>query len=457
MSVVDSVSVVELKGVEMVMERGMEVFDAKLCVSDDLMRRLVSSSQDMITCSVKFLASKYGFNADEALEMLCLNNVKVERKSKVIKEKSKKEVAVKKVKSAFPLPYNGELKEECCMALRQNSGLYTQCDGLRKEGRDYCVKCEKQMEKKGLELPEFGTIKERNAVGIYEFVDPKGKKPVAYTKIMKKYKISEEDVLNEASKMNMEINREHFIYVEERKRGRPSKGDKKEAKEKGPKGRPKKTKTVLEIEGDGDDLFASLVAEANECDNGDILEDTLSVNSKKGKTEEEKEAEKAEKEAKKQAEKEEKEAKKKAEQAEKEAKKQAEKEEKEAKKQAEKAEKEAKKLAEKAEKEAKKQAEKAEKAEKEAKKKSDKEEKKEEEEDEEPDVVKKIVFEDKKYLKSKKTGIIYDYERYVKEGDQVIVGKWNEELNKIDFNETEEEDEEEEEEVEEEDGENEEN
>jgi len=54
--------------------------------------------------------------------------------------------------------------------------------------------------------------------------------------------------------------------------------------------------------------------------------------------------------------------------------------------------------------------------------------------EEEPDVVKKIEFEGKKYLKSKKSGIIYDYQEYVKNGEQVMVGKWNESKNKIDFN-----------------------
>jgi hypothetical protein len=48
-------------------------------------------------------------------------------------------------------------------------------------------------------------------------------------------------------------------------------------------------------------------------------------------------------------------------------------------------------------------------------------------------------------LKSKKTGIIYDYNEYTKNGDQVVVGKWNEASNKIDFNQVEDEEEEEEE------------
>ena len=55
---------------------------------------------------------------------------------------------------------------------------------------------------------------------------------------------------------------------------------------------------------------------------------------------------------------------------------------------------------------------------------------------EEADVVKKIMFEGKKYLKSKNTGIIYNME-------QDVIGKWNEEKNRIDFDETGEESEEE--------------
>ena len=52
----------------------------------------------------------------------------------------------------------------------------------------------------------------------------------------------------------------------------------------------------------------------------------------------------------------------------------------------------------------------------------------EEEKEEEADVVKKFEFEGAKYLKSKKTGIIYNM-------DQEVVGKWNEKTQKIDFEE----------------------
>ena len=56
------------------------------------------------------------------------------------------------------------------------------------------------------------------------------------------------------------------------------------------------------------------------------------------------------------------------------------------------------------------------------------------EEDVEEDTVKKVTIDGKKYLKSKKTGVLYDYDKYINEGDQIIIGTWNQELNKIDYN-----------------------
>jgi colicin import membrane protein len=303
------------------------------------------------------------------------------------------------------------------------------------------------MKKTGAEVPEYGTIQQRQAVGIFSYVDPKGRSPTAYIKVMKKYKVTREQVVEEASKLGMNIDENHFVAPEvDAKRGRPS--TKKEVKEKGVKGRPKKEKKVLAIEGDEEDLFASLVAQANE-----ESEEMVIKSNKKMKSEEEKEAErlekekaKAEKEAKLAAERLEKEAKIAAEKAEKEAKLAAEKAEREAKKETERLEKEAKKAAAeqvKKEKEEKLAAEKGAKdAAKKSKTKTDTkkskvakavEEEDEQEEDEEPDVVKKIEFDGKKYLKSKKTGIVYDYNEYVNNQEQVVVGKWNDKTNKIDF------------------------
>lgn len=431
-------------------------FNASVYVSEQLNRQLINMSQDLAYRCIGECAMRYGFDAEEAYRLLGLAMIKVERKAP-IKGKSTKSPKVAMPKASFPLPYNGEFNDSCCYALRQNNGLYTQCTGARKGEKgspdvraQFCKGCATTMQKTGAEVPEYGTIQQRMAVDIFEYVDPKGRKPIAYTKVMKKYKINEEQVLEEAAKLNIIINTDHFVVPEETKRGRPK--AEKEPKAKGAKGRPKKEKKVLMIEGDDEDLFASLVADAQE------EEFEVAPKKKAGKSDEEKEAERLAKEAEKEAKrlaaelaKAEKEAKLAAEKAEKEAKKEAERLAREAKKQAEEEEKEKKRLA--AE-EAKKDKEKklaAEKAAKEAAK-SQKTSKKatpkgspdglEPVEDKEPDVVKKIEFEGKKYLKSKKTGIVYDYNEYVKNGEQVVVGKWNDSTNKIEFSASEEEEEE---------------
>lgn len=432
-------------------------FESSVYVNEQLNRLMVNAAQDLAQRSIKAAAEHYNFDAEEAVRLLGLVNVKLNR-ARPVEVKSKKEKVVV-AKAAFPMPYNGEFNDACCYALRQNSGLYTQCQAVRKSNGDFCKQCQVLADKtEG--VPEYGTIQMRQAVGIFEYTDPKGRKPVAYTKVMKKYKIDQEKVLDEAGKFNIIINAEHFVVAEvDSKRGRP-KAEKVPKEAKGSKGRPKKAKKVLQIEGDDDDLFASLVADANNNSGDEAViapKSKTTDGKKKGKSEEEKEAERLAKESEKEAKKlalenakAEKEAKLAAEKAEKEAKKEAERVAREEKKKAEEAEKEAKKLALEVAKKEKEEKLAAEKAAKESKTKKAPEGKaaapkaaQVPEVEEEPDVVKKIEFEGKKYLKSKKSGIIYDYQEYVKNGEQVMVGKWNESKNKIDFNNSDEESEEE--------------
>jgi hypothetical protein len=431
-------------------------FESAVYVNEQLNRLMVNAAQDLAQRSIKACAEHYNFDAEEAQRLLGLMNVKLSR-ARPVEEKPKK-VKVIVAKAAFPMPYNGEFNDACCFALRQNSGLYTQCQAVRKskttDGKngDFCKQCQVLADKtEG--VPEYGTIQMRQAVGIFEYTDPKGRKPVAYTKVMKKYKIDQEKVLEEAGKFNVQINAEHFVVAEvDSKRGRPSSQKEKAPKEaKGSKGRPKKAKKVLQIEGDDDDLFASLVADANN-NSGDeavIAPKTKSTEAKsepkkRGKSDEEKEAERLAKEVEKQQkeairlqEKADKDFKLALEKLEKEQKKQLEDEARAAKKETERLEREAKKIAlelAKKEKEEKLAAEKLAKETKTKKPAAAPKAAKEPEVEEEPDVVKKIEFEGKKYLKSKKSGIIYDYQEYVKNGEQVMVGKWNESKNKIDFN-----------------------
>ena len=438
--------------------------------------------EKMLKSAIIVLSEKYNFDGEEAVRVICEH----EGLSSSGVKRSSKKTSNKVVKSAFPLPYNGELKGECCFGLRLNSGLYTQCPSLRPEDGAYCGSCNKQATKNEHGLPDYGSIQTRLSkyTKDEEFVDPSGKKPVSYTKIMKKLKLTEEQVREEAAKHNMTLDPRHFVEAE-KKSGRPAK-EPKEPKELKAKGRPKKSKKVLELAGEEEDLFASLVMSANKIE--DVIEETVTTevssesesddNSSLGDVDVVVEAKPKSSKASKassSASPEEKEALanlkkealafKKAELAEQkkiealakqnqkkleaEQKKLALAEQKKVEAEQKKQEAELKKLAlaeqKKQEAEQKKLAlaeqKKAVTEKKAPEKKVLAKQKKTKVDDddrpspafvdppvaEEADVVKKIMFEGKKYLKSKNTGIIYNME-------QDVIGKWNEEKNRIDFN-----------------------
>ena len=418
-----------------------------MSLSEMVDRELKRSVMDVVRSAIEVCALKYKFDVTEAMSELGVGvgvGVGVGMEVSVIKKDSvSKSKSMLKEKVSIPLPFSGVIAEECCIALRQNSGLYTQCQSLKGGSSRYCNQCVKKGE------PEYGTVESRMAVGLQEYVDSKGRKQVHYTKIMKKLNLTEEQVMEVANKHGIKVDGSHFVApVDASKRGRP-KSEKQAKVSSGVKGRPKKEKKVVEIAGDEEDLFANLVAQANRDQSEEVAEEVAveevaeevaveevaevkavaessvaeepvveKVATKVSKTAAEKAAEKAEKEAQKAAEKAEKEAQKAAEKAEKEAQKAAEK----AAKDAEKAEKEAQKAAEKAAKE-------TEKTQKVAQKVAEKAAK----EDDQAEVVKKIEFAGHKYLKSKKTGIVYDYAEYIKTGDQIVVGQWNDETSAIDF------------------------
>jgi hypothetical protein len=457
---------------------------------EELLKESVMNAVEEV---IRLCASKYNFDASEAKSLFIPAELMLIRSSSSSSSSSKsvKNVVKKAEAMPFPLPFSGALKEECCHALRQNSGLYTQCANEKCESDRYCGQCSKQAEKSETGAPEYGTIESRMSVGLHDYVDSKGRKPVHYTKIMKKLSLTEAQVMELANKHCIKVDSSHFVApVDSSKRGRPKseKAANSAKARSGVKGRPKKEKKVVQIAGDEDDLFANLVAHANQVSPADSdaeEEDAAEVPvvevavaevavaevaavevpvvevavaevaavvvpsevaavvvpaaevpvaevaaevaavvvpvaevppAKVVKTAADKAAEKAEKDAQKAAEKAEKDAQKAAEKAAKEAQKVAE-------KAAEKAAKAAEKAAEKAAKDAEKAAKDAQKAAEKAKPVAN----------DEAEVVKKIEFAGNKYLKSKKTGIVYDYAEYVKTGDQIVVGQWNNETSAIDF------------------------
>ena len=377
-------------------------------VMNNMMKGVVRSVSEQV---VSACALKYGFSSDEALRELGIA-VSVSRSSKKVVN-SKKE---KKMSSSFPLPFNGNVMSECCQALRQNNGLYTQCQGTKKEG-DYCKSCSQLANKSEDGIPEYGTISQRLAMDLFNYTDPKGRKPTSYTKVMKKYNLTQEQVIEEGAKFGMTINPGHFVAPEETKRGRPA-SKPKEPKEAKGKGRPKKTTKVVEIAADDDDLFASLVASASKDDE----EAAELAAEKQAKLASEKEA----KVAKLASEKAEKAAKLASEKAEKEAKLAAEKEAKALEKEAkalEKQEKVAKLASEKEAKAAKLAAEKEAKTAKlAAEKKTKTLAKVTPEPSEEEETYKKCG--EGKYIRSQQTGIVYDFEKYTQSDELVPVGKW---------------------------------
>ena len=437
----------------------------KVVIRSEAVRHMTVSAVSLSILAIKECALRYGFSAEEALLGLNLSSLEtVEvaekkcRRARVVS--SRVDVEKRKVvRAAFPLPYNGEMNESCCFGLRLCEGLYTQCRVQRKGDSSFCKVCE-EVALLNNGVPTYGTIQERKACydSNVEFKDPKGKSPVAYSRVMRKHKLSESQVVEEAGKLNMIINPVHFTAVEgETKRGRPKAANKAPKEPKGAKGRPKKSKKVLEIDGGEDDLFATLMAEANNESTGSDVssiaseveveaEVEIAIKPKEPKKKAKDAAKEAEKEAEKALKAQEKEAEKLKKEQEKEAEKKL-KEQEKATKAAEKASKAAEKLAKEAEKATKAAEKEAAKALKEAEKKQKVTAKSAPAAavtDNEPDVVKRFEFEGKKYLKSKKTGIIYNME-------QDVIGKWNDVTNKIDFTSTDEEVEEAYEEEEEED------
>jgi len=321
-------------------------FNASFTVTELLMKTLENCAKELASRCVNELASRHGFDANQEIKLLGLENLSLIRKQmakkgvKASKEKVSKEKVLKEKKSSFPMPFVGNaVNTTGCMGLAYNRGLFTQCTKKRMDNGSYCKGCQSEADKNASGCPDCGTVESRLATGLYEFKDSKGRSPVSYLKVLEKLKLSVDAALTEAGKLNIEIPEEHFTALVSKKAT-------------GSRGRPKKTGAVT---ANGvEDLFAKLSSDADTDGEEEKpkKKSKLSDEEKEAKKkllEEERAAKKKEREEKLAIEKKIREEKKAAEAA-------AEKKAREEKKAAEKAEKEAKKAAEKAEKEAKKAA-----------------------------------------------------------------------------------------------------
>ena len=266
--------------------------NANVNVSEMVSLNVPSSVLNMLTNIardvVQSCAARHGFDAEEEMRFLGLDV------GLVVELKKGKSMSVKKVSSTtseeegvvgvvgveksfrgtFPLPYNGGQVVSCCSGLKENHGLMTQCQNGRKGDDKLCKTCDNQASKNENGLPTYGTIEMRNACGIFEYVAPNGKSPVAYSKVMKKLNLSMEQVVDEAAKRNMVLDEGHFVEVEESKKSKKVTSDKAEpvttekvekAVVKG-KGRPKKAEKVVELVEPTEDLFATLLASSQKAE-----------------------------------------------------------------------------------------------------------------------------------------------------------------------------------------------
>lgn len=124
-------------------------------------------------------------------------------------------------KNKFVLPWSGIADDSCCQGLRNNYGIFTQCMNPKVSDCRFCKQCVVAIAKNGDEHP-CGTVVERLAVGINDYKDPKGKRPVHYTQYMKRMQITKQDVIDLAD--GKFVDPSHFVYSYS-KRGRPPKNN----------------------------------------------------------------------------------------------------------------------------------------------------------------------------------------------------------------------------------------
>jgi chemotaxis protein histidine kinase CheA len=327
-------------------------FNASIAVTELLTKTLENCARELASRCIRECAERHGFNGDEEIKTLGLENLTLIRKQMAKKSGSKAKEAkkvrpTKEKKSTFPMPFIPENVDiSGCQGLAYNRGLFTQCMKKSMENGIFCSGCQTESDKNASGCPDCGTVEARLNSGLYEFKDPKGRSPVSFVKVLEKLKLSQEEAKVEAGKKNLVIADEHFIVVTKVK--------------KATLGRPKKAVGIVEAD-NVTDLFAKLTAEESE---EEVVEEQEEKPKKKTKlSDEEKAVKKAALESERAAKKLEREAKIAEEKAEREEKRKAEAEQKKAEREAkiaeEKAEREAKRIAEKAERDAKKAAEKA--------------------------------------------------------------------------------------------------
>jgi hypothetical protein len=222
-------------------------------LNNGLNKLLIQVCKDtVLSCS-----KKYGFSHADAIDFLGINN-------------SKKNSYVKREKSDIPLPFTGIIRSDCCIGLKNNHGLYTQCTKNPTQS-DYCNTCFNQTTKNASGKPNLGNVHDRMHAFLnsIEYKDPKGNSPTPFAKVIAKLNISRESVVAYAKSIDISLDEQHFVLPDV-KRGRPKKNtdkDNNNNEDKKPRGRPKKSTDKTLESSTTEDLFATLIAQASKSNN----------------------------------------------------------------------------------------------------------------------------------------------------------------------------------------------
>ena len=223
----------------------------ELNIRSELFLGFENHLNEMIKKSVRLCGERYGFDGNKACEELDLCGIHLTMKDSI------KKVNVNKLKSStssvrIPLPFVSDgVDASLCQGLQYNRGLYTQCSKVRMDSGDYCVGCQKLSDDSSTSIPPNGNVSQRLNVGLYEYKDNKGRRPVAYKKVLSDMNISESEALKFAGDLDISEHLQYDIPCPEVKK----------------RGRPKKSKTVIESTSEGGDMFANLIETESSSDN----------------------------------------------------------------------------------------------------------------------------------------------------------------------------------------------
>jgi hypothetical protein len=157
----------------------------------NLMERLMSKCIQEV---VNSCAALYSFSADECLSTLLAEPEKIKKLQSKSKAKSSKAT------KSFPLPFMREhVIEDGCNGIIFNHGLFTQCKNGRTTESIMCNACSTE---------NCGTLEARMSP---DFKDPKGRRPSSYISVLRKLKLTQEQAIQEAGKVNIELNELHFV------------------------------------------------------------------------------------------------------------------------------------------------------------------------------------------------------------------------------------------------------